>query len=544
MLNRFTIRTNLLLLALITLLGITALAGSLMYIDYQHLRDEHHTQAEKLLDMGGKVIDNYQAEEQAGLPTEIAQKRAIDALRSMVSGSDYYVIYHAGRQNIVMHPVNDALIGKSASSIKDPVTGRLFLIDLIEDAKRQGKAATEYYWPAPNKSDPIGKIAYARYYKNWNWVLTTGVYTEEVSAAFAESAKAAAAIITTILAILGTIGILIIRNISARVANLTSVLKAAAGYDLTARYSGNENCEIGTAGASLNKLMQTLEHTVANITTDAKELKAEATSMAAHSNDVEHASIDQSNASHSAAASVQQLTVAVEQIAASTDIARGLAADAATQAQTGAESVTNTARVMDGICVSVSTAADRITALGKQSESISQVVNTIREIAEQTNLLALNAAIEAARAGETGRGFAVVADEVRKLAERTSNATRDIGSMISDIQTSIQVAVSDMHAGVGYVEEGRLKTDDATAAINEIVTAANNVQRQVEEISLALAQQTTASTEIAQRIETIATSARDNRDRSTQLNGGSDQVAARASKLSAQLYQFRTYAAD
>ena len=75
----------------------------------------------------------------------------------------------------------------------------------------------------------------------------------------------------------------------------------------------------------------------------------------------------------------------------------------------------------------------KIAALTKQADNITQVTSVISMIASQTSLLSLNASIEAARAGESGRGFAVVADEVRKLAEQSQTASKEIGSMISNV---------------------------------------------------------------------------------------------------------------
>ncbi len=68
-------------------------------------------------------------------------------------------------------------------------------------------------------------------------------------------------------------------------------------------------------------------------------------------------------------------------------------------------------------------------------DNVSDIAKLIEDIAEQSSILAMNAAIEAAHAKEYGIGFAVVAQEMRKLAESTSESTRKIKSLMSEMKT-------------------------------------------------------------------------------------------------------------
>ena len=270
---------------------------------------------------------------------------------------------------------------------------------------------------------------------------------------------------------------------------------------------------------------------------------------------------DQSNAIAIASEVTEKLSTAIEKVAGNArEVARG-SIEAKKAAEKGSSTVQFTLEEMQAIKKSVDLSSQKVQEMGDRSSKIGDILTTIEDIASQTNMLALNAAIEAARAGDTGKGFAVVADEVRKLAERVSLSTHEIDELIRGIQTSVQEASNAMHQGTVEVEKGVEMANQAGAALQDILKAAETVKTQAEEASSAVDTMTSyagdlvaevdtvssvveentaateemaaSTTEVTQAVENIASVSEENSAAAEEVSASTEEMAARVEEVSA-----------
>jgi len=338
---------------------------------------------------------------------------------------------------------------------------------------------------------------------------------------------------------LGVALTLIRRTVSGPLTEAGAVIHAIAAGDLSRPMPKAGSDEIGVMILSLGRMQQSLHDLIGGIRSGIDVLNHSASELAVASAASARVSEDQFEAASGMAASVEQLSVSIDQVDEFAREAKSVSQSTGQSLEESSHTIQNAANGIQGISDAVNTAATTIRELESLSSQISNIVDVIRDIADQTNLLALNAAIEAARAGEQGRGFAVVADEVRKLAERTAKSTQEISQMITRIQDGSRRAVQEMEGGVVKVNDGVMLANQAGDSVGHIREAGQQISVSVDEISHAIREQAIAAREIANKVETIAQGAEQNSASVAQTNAAAQRLKDMAGELGDKVVKFR-----
>lgn len=491
-------------------------------IRYDDILSGYKTEVKEEVETALSIVQHYYGLSQSGKITEDqAKSDAEEALRDFRYGDDGsgYVWIDDTDYTLVMHPILPDQEGANRKGLEDK-NGVMIIQEIMKVADKGGY--NEFMFTKSDGKTVAPKIAYSKAFPQWNWVITTGCYTDDIKGNIAGShnnirinklfkGSTIFMIVESIVIVFAMVIIstLVIKKVTKEINRIKDRLGMVADGDLSVSLDqikrtdelgqmlSHTNLAIGKFKDVIKKSLSTSK----DVEKTGKEVKTIASSVADASDQISTAIEGIAGEATNQASAINTVTSAVKEMQENTD---NISSSIQQIGRSSDSLLKNSGEMKKHISVmqcssgdmteQINDIAKKIVETSDTVEQMSGIVNSIENIANQTNLLALNASIEAARAGEAGKGFAVVADSIKGLSEDTSSELANIKAIINDLVDKFGLCTEN----IGYVVESNASNmedtkevmdafdvlDKGIAETSDIVLRINSIiKRSVEQIT-------------------------------------------------------------
>jgi PAS domain S-box-containing protein len=156
------------------------------------LLDRKKEMIRELTNSAVSILREYAADERTGrLSAEDARRGAAARIRDLrygKEGKDYFWITDM-RPLMIVHPYRPELEGTDVSEYRD-ANGVQVFVEFLKAVRDQNQGYVEYLWQWKDDSHRIvPKLSFVERFPDWDWVVGTGIYLDDVHAEIARMAR-------------------------------------------------------------------------------------------------------------------------------------------------------------------------------------------------------------------------------------------------------------------------------------------------------------------------------------------------------------------
>lgn len=265
------------------------------------------------------------------------------------------------------------------------------------------------------------------------------------------------------------------------------------------------------ASMTITRMVRGLQGVIFSLSHESRELKQASSQLTMASQELASSATQQSASLQETASSVEEISSMVSRSAENASRSLKMANTSHETASRGKKVIGDLVGAIEQISGSNGSLLAHIEVSNKRFAEIISVISEIGEktkvindIVFQTKLLSFNASVEAARAGEHGKGFAVVAEEVGSLAQMSGNAAKEISTLLSRSEGTVQRIVDETQSQVErLVSDGKTKIEIGLNVAEQCGTVLEEIVHNEAQVNAMLEEIATASNEQAQGIGEI-----------------------------------------
>lgn len=496
----------------------------------------------------------YDSYKDGDMSEEEAKQKALTIIRGMRYGDDnsgYFWIDDTD-YNLVMHPILPEQEGNNRKDLTDK-NGVKIIQEIMKVAKTGGY--NEFYFTKSDGKTVAPKVAYSQEFVAWNWVITTGIYTDDIQGIVDNShglTRVNDLSRNTVWFLVGCGVILLFITLVAVYLCLNKLIKIIdvakeqllelADGNLTSELSGKvaeRNDELGAMIRSTNLSIQSFRDSISavkdavdSVSTGSNTIKdmtkgaVDATSQVTEAiENVAQEATKQAGVVDTVSENVNSLTSASSDVADAVNLSISQMSDLQSNAIEMREKMESMSEESTNMGVNVQEIAKRISETSEDIEKMKGILDSIKGIASETNLLALNASIEAARAGEAGRGFAVVANSIKSLSENTSKELDNIKEIISALTEGFDECEKCIETVVACNNNSSDSTKAVIEQFKQLDTGVVNTSDQLKVVSEAKDRMQKDIMSLQKQIDIISSGAESNVAITEEVNASAEELS-------------------